>query len=244
MKDLQVFNFQDKKIRTVIIDGDPWFVAKDVCEVLEIGNDRMATSRLSETMKGVSTVDTLGGPQEMVVISEAGVYKLVFTSRKPEAEIFTDFIASEVVPTIRKHGAYMTPETIEKTLTNPDFIIGLAMQLKAEQAKVQALAPKAAFFDQVADSKDAVSIRDAAKVLNMPGIGQNKLFAILREQKILMKDNTPYQEFCDRGYFRLIEQKYSNQGEVCIRFKTLVYQKGLAYIRRVIEAGQQAKVSA
>ena len=106
MNKLQIFNYQEKEVRTVIKDGEPWFVASDVCEILEIGNSRMAIDRLNENSKGVSSIDTLGGNQEMNVISEAGVYKLVFTSRKPEAEKFTDWLASEVIPSIRKTGGY------------------------------------------------------------------------------------------------------------------------------------------
>lgn len=91
-------------------------MAKDVCEVLEITNYRNATARLLGSMKGVCTMDTLGGQQEMITVSEAGIYKLAFTSRKEEAERFTDWLASDVLPSIHKHGAYMTPETIEAGL--------------------------------------------------------------------------------------------------------------------------------
>jgi phage antirepressor YoqD-like protein len=102
--------------------------------------------------------------------------------------------------------------------------------------QVAVMTPKAEFFDAVADSKDAIAIGDAAKVLNM-GVGRNKLFQILRGKKILMRNNRPYQEFIDRGYFRVIEQKWTTpEGETKISIKTLVYQKGLDFIRRQLQA--------
>ena len=108
MNDLQEFTFKTFPVRTVVKDGTPWFVASDVCNVLGIGNSSDAISRLSESMKGVATTDTLGGSQQARIVNEAGVYKLAFTSRKPEAEAFTDWVAGEVLPSIRKTGAYIS----------------------------------------------------------------------------------------------------------------------------------------
>lgn len=106
---------------------------------------------------------------------------------------------------------------------------------EALKEQVALMAPKAEFFDAVADSKDAIDIGSAAKVLNC-GIGRTKLFKFLRENQVLMKNNVPYQEFIDRGYFRVIEQKYSKpDGTNCINTKTLVYQRGLNYIRKLLE---------
>jgi prophage antirepressor-like protein len=142
MNKLQIFNYQEKEVRTVMIDNELWFVASDVCEILEISNHRDAILRLSESMKGVATTDTLGGNQEMRVISEAGVYKLVFTSRKPEAEKFTDWLASEVIPSIRKTGGY------SKQMTMTEIIAASAQQL----VEVERLA-SAAF--KLADNLDS-----------------------------------------------------------------------------------------
>ena len=128
-------------------------------------------------MKGVNTVPTPGGPQEVLVINEPGVYKLTFTSRKKEADEFTDWLATDVIPSIRKHGAYMTPEVIEKTIVNPDFIIQLATQLKEEQlksialqAKVSELEPKATHYDQWINGAGYYSLNTVAKLL---GTGRN-----------------------------------------------------------------------
>lgn len=153
--EMKVFNFKENEVRTVVKDGEPWFVAKDICEILGLTNPSLALNRLTGLMKGLCTTNTPGGPQEVLVINEPGVYKLTFTSRKKEAEEFTDWLATDVIPSIRKHGAYMTPEVIEKTIVNPDFIIQLATQLKEEQlkstalqAKVSELEPKASHYDQ------------------------------------------------------------------------------------------------
>jgi prophage antirepressor-like protein len=106
MTNLIPFNYRSQQVRTIIKNSDPWFVVRDVCNVLGINNVAMATARLPEIMKGISSIDTLGGKQDMVVISEAGLYKLVFTSRRPEAEAFTDWVASVVIPSIRRTGQY------------------------------------------------------------------------------------------------------------------------------------------
>lgn len=135
--------------------------------------------------------------------------------------------------------AWNTPEQImARALKMADRTID---KLKSENAilleDIKQMKPKADFFDAVADSKDAIEIGKVAKVLDFPGIGRNKLFEILRAKKILMKNNIPYQKFIDNGCFRTIEQKYSMpDGETRISIKTLVYQKGVDYIRKILEA--------
>lgn len=107
MNSLIPFQYNSKQVRVINQKGEPWFVATDVCDLLEISNSSDAISRLSDSMKGVASTDTLGGNQNCRIISEAGLYKLVFTSRKPEAEKFTDWVATEVIPSIRKTGGYI-----------------------------------------------------------------------------------------------------------------------------------------
>jgi len=243
MNELKLFNYDGIHGVRVMDGKEPMFVARDLCEILELGDTSKAVSRLPETMKGTNSILTPGGIQEMLTVTEAGMYKLVFTSRKREAEKFTDWLATDVIPAIRKHGAYMTADTIEKTLTDPDYLIRLATTLKEERDKriaaerqIETDKPKVEFFDQVADSKDAVDLGTAARVLNM-GIGRNRLFEILRDNKILMDNNQPYQKYIDRGYFRTVEQKYTKpDGTTCISIKTLVYQRGLDYIRKILLA--------
>ena len=129
---------------------------------------------------------------------------------------------------------------VEKAWNSPEMVMArslkfAAKQLESYQKEIALLKPKAEFFDQVADSKTAIEIGEAAKVLNM-GIGRNKLFQFLREQGILMNNNQPYQQYIDRGYFRVIEQKYTKpDGTTHINIKTLVYQRGLDYIRKLLK---------
>ena len=253
--DIQMFQFGISQIRTIIKQNEPWFVGKDICEYFGDTNYRRSLARLDEDERGVSPIDTPGGKQSMTIISELGLYSLLFLMQPQQANMpaeqcdkrikqikqFKRWVTHEVLPSIRKHGAYMTPETIEKALINPDFIIGLATKLKEHQAElaaknsyIETLEPKAEFFDSVADAKNAIEIGEAAKVLNM-GIGRNKLFQFLREQRVLINNNQPYQVYIDKGYFRVIEQKYTKpDGSIHINIKTLVYQKGLAYIRKLL----------
>lgn len=174
-------------------------------------------------------------------IPENVFYRLAMKAKNETAERFQAKVADEILPSIRKHGAYMTSEVIERTLMDPDYLIRLATKLKAEREarliaehKVKELQPKAAFFDTVTNSKDCVDMALAAKVLNFHK-GRNTLFKILREHKILDRRNLPYQEFCDRGYFRVIESTYTKpSGEVCTYFKTVVFQRGLDFLRRFL----------
>ncbi len=232
----QIFTYEEKPIRVVIINGEPWFVAKDVCDVLDLENVTRAIERLDDDEKGLTTIQTLGGPQEMNVVNEPGLYAMILTSRKPEAKQFRRWITHEVIPAIRRTGIYSTQYQIPMTYAE-------ALRLAAEQAEMierqqrelEAAKPKIEFFDAVASSRDAIQIGDAAKVLGIPGLGRNKLFAFLREKGILMHDNVPYQEYVDRGYFRVIEQKWTTpDGETRISIKTLVYQRGLDFIRRLL----------
>jgi phage antirepressor YoqD-like protein len=155
----------------------------------------------------------------------------VLGSRKQEAKDFKRWITHEVIPQIRKTGGYHLPQTYAEALRAYADKVEQNEKLAAENAK---LLPKAEFFDAVTDSKSAISIGEVAKVLDV-GIGQNKLFAFLRDRKILDRQNIPYQEYIDRGYFRTIEQKYDVRGEVRISIKTLVFQKGIDFIRKQLQ---------
>ena len=206
---------------------------KDVCDILEIKNISDCKSRLNQ--KGVVCTDTLtsGGMQKMNFINESNLYKTIFQSRKPEAERFTEWVTSEVLPTIRKTGAYHTPATYKEALLE---LVAAIDEKEALERKIIENKPKVEFYEAVANSKTAIPMDQVAKVLNMQGIGRNKLFDVLRNQKILQKNNIPYQKYVDCGYFRVVESKYTKpNGETCISIKTLVYQKGVDYIRRILQ---------
>lgn len=194
MNELQIFNFQNKgTVRTVIRVGEPWFVAKDVCELLDIKNATDVIKRLD--LDEVTRFNLGGLSGETNIVNESGLYSLVIGSRKQEAREFKRWITHEVIPSIRKHGAYMTAETLQQALLNPDTIIRLATQLKDEQerskhltAKVEADKPKVLFADSVAASHTSILIGEFAKILRQNGveIGQNRLFEWLRNHGYLI----------------------------------------------------------
>lgn len=238
MSNLQLFQYESHQVRTVDIDGEPWFVAADVCEVLGIAKHRDAISRLNDKQRGSVVMDTLGGPQEMAAINEAGLYRLAFTSRKKAAEKFTDWVASEVLPSIRKTGKYEVAQPKFKLPTYSETLRQLADSLdknEEQEKQILELKPKAEFFDAVTGSEDVTDLGTVAKILNM-GIGRNSLFDFLRESHILMENNRPYQNFVDSGFFRVIIQKYKKpDGSAHIGYKTVAFPKGIDFIRRRLE---------
>lgn len=231
MSELQIFqNEEFGQVRTIEINNEPWFVGKDIADALGYGNNRQAiATNVDEEDKAVHLMDTPSGKQNMTLINESGLYALVLQSKLPAAKKFKHWVTSEVLPSIRKTGSYNLPQTYAEALR--------ALADKAEEAERlaienQEMKPKAEFFDAVTDSKDAFDMKNVANVLDM-GIGRNNLFKFLRDQKILMADNRPYQDYIDRGYFRVVEQKYDKgYGETGINIKTLVFQKGVDFIRK------------
>lgn len=203
-------------VRAVVKDGEPWFVAKDVCDTLEIGNSRQAVSYLDDDEKGVTTNDTLGGTQQVSIINESGLYSLILRSRKPEAKKFKKWVTAEVLPSIRKHGAYATKAKLEEMLSDPDAMILTLQALKAEREKRKALEAKAAedapyaYFGRCVEvSEGCILIGEFAKILAQNGMetGQNRLFEYLRNEGIMgrhgNRHNVPAQEYIEAGYFRL-----------------------------------------
>lgn len=241
MNEIKIFeNEQFGKIRTINQDGDPWFVAADVCRALELGDTHKAVERLDGDEKGRNSIPTLGGTQEMTVVNEPGLYSLVLGSRKPEAKTFKRWITHEVIPAIRKHGMYATPETAEKILNDPDFLIDALKALKEERAaRIQAEetnrlnAPKVLFADCVAQAESDILIGELAKLLKQNGmeVGQNRLFKRLRKEGFIMKNSTmPTQRAMEMGLFRVIERSITQpNGTTRITQTTKVTGKGQQY---------------
>ena len=245
MNQLQVFNNTEfGQVRTMVINGSPWFVAKDVCECLGLTKHRDAVSRLDGDERGSVEVDTLGGTQQMAAVNEYGLYSLVLSSRKPSAKAFKRWITHEVIPAIRKHGAYMTGETLEQALTSPDFLIRLATELKTEQEarrlaeqKIEADKPKVLFADSVAASHGSILVGELAKLLNQNGIdiGQNRLFNWLRENGYLIcrkgtDYNMPTQRSMEMQLFSIKETAITHSdGHVSISKTVKVTGKGQVY---------------
>ena len=208
---LQVFDSEDfGSIRALRIDNQPWFVAKDVCDALGLNNSRQALSRLDEDEKGVISNDTPGGTQQMATISEAGLYTLVLSSKKPEAKAFKRWVTHDVLPSIRSHGMYATPQTVEQMLNDPDTMIATLKALKAERQRTQALIednarllPKAVAYDVAIEAEGTMTITEAARYLSQHdrSITRKRLFALLRADCLICKqDNAPTKTAINRGY--------------------------------------------
>lgn len=244
MNELQHFDFKGQQVRTVLFDNEPMFVGKDVADILGYQNgSRDVNTHVEKEDRLKYQIGTSGQAREMTIINESGLYSLVISSKLPTAKEFKHWVTHEVLPSIRKHGAYMTPETIEKAIYDPDFIINLATQLKNEQAKTaelkadnETMKPKALFADAVATSHTSILIGDLAKLIRQNGvdIGQNRLFAWLREHGYLIgsgdRRNMPTQRAMDLGLFDIKERTFQNpDGSVRITKTTKVTGKGQQY---------------
>ena len=248
MNDLQIFkNSEFGEIRTVTKNNEPWFVAIDVCNALELSNPTVVVGRLDEDER---TKFNLGRQGMTNIVSEYGLYNLILASRKKEAKKFKRWITHEVIPTIRKHGAYMTSEVIEKTLSDPDYLIRLATNLKEEKAK-RALAeaqiekdkPKVLFADTVSASNKSCLVGELAKLISQEAIrrgeinkkiGQNNLFAWMRSNGYLCKSgerkNQPLQQYVEQGLFELKKGTYvDGNGVNVLTTTTKVTGKGIIY---------------
>lgn len=249
MNDLQIFkNSEFGEIRTVTKNNEPWFVAIDVCNALDLKNPTVSVGRLDEDEVTKFNLGGLSG--ESNIVSEYGLYNLILASRKKEAKKFKRWITHEVIPTIRKHGAYMSSEVIEKTLSDPDYLIRLATNLKEEKAK-RALAeaqierdkPKVLFADTVSSSNKSCLVGELAKLISQEAIrrgeiskkiGQNNLFAWMRSNGYLCKSgerkNQPLQQYVEQGLFELKKGTYvDGNGVNVLTTTTKVTGKGIIY---------------
>lgn len=246
MTDLQIFNSPEfGAIRTIEKDGEPWFVGKDVATALGYKDTVNALkSHVDAEDKGGWQITTQFGDKETTIINESGLYSLVLSSKLPAAKKFKRWVTNEVIPSIRKHGAYMTPETLEKVLLSPDTLMQLAQNLKDEQEKRKALEaqiesqkPAVLFTGAVETSKTSILIGELAKMLKQNGIniGQNRLFAWMREKGYLIKRkgtdyNMPTQRSMDMGLFEIKETTINNpDGSIKISKTPKVTGKGQVY---------------
>lgn len=242
--ELTQFTYGDSSLRVVEIGSQPWFVAKDVCGILGLANMRSSLAALDEDEKGVHTMDTLGGNQEMTVISEPGLYSLILRSRKPEAKTFKRWVTHEVLPSIRRHGMYATESVVDAMLADPEAMIRTLTALKEERAKrvrleaqAQADAPKVVFADAVASAKTDILIGDLAKILRGNGVdtGQRRLFEWMRVNGYLIRQrgsswNMPTQKAMDMGLFRVKESVVTHvDGHTTVNRTTKVTGRGQTY---------------
>lgn len=253
MNELQIFkNEQFGEIRTVTIDNKPYFVGKDVTDILGYQNGSRDINRhVDEEDRNKVMVFDGNQDKETIVINESGLYSLILSSKLPKAKQFKRWVTSDVLPSIRKHGAYMTPETLEAALLNPDTIIKIATALKDEQEKNKVLQaensaltvdnaimqPKADYFDELVDRNLLTNLRETAKQLN---IKERGFIRFLLDHKYLYRDKRgklmPYAQHIEKGLFQLKEQY--NEKTNWSGTQTLITPKGretfrLLYLKAV-----------
>ena len=240
MADIQLYkNEKFGDVRATVIDGEPWFVAADVCRALEI--DPTATRRLDEDEKAalrLTQTSSNGVTQErdVTIVNEPGLYVLVLGSRKPEAKAFKRWVTHDVIPSIRKTGSY--------TMLPQDYISALKALVASEeerlalQEKNREMIPKAEYYDAVRDTKSVMQVKELSAYLSSNGvkIGRNRLFSLLRNDGYICKagptKNLPTQDSLDMGLMEVKQSKYLHNGEVEIRSTTYVTQRGLEYFLR------------
>ena len=257
MNEIQTFTSdQFGQVRAIRGENDePWFVAKDVCAALGLGNSRQALARLDDDEKGVISTDTPGGEQQMQAVNEAGLYVLVLSSRKPEARAFKRWVTHEVLPALRRDGGYMVArdETPEQTMARAVLLAQQTIdrqksRIAGLEAENEEMRPKALFADAVAASDGTCLIGEFAKMLrqNGVGVGQNRLFAMLREDGYLGKAgqnrNVPTQRSMELGLFRIKETAITHSdGHVTINRTPKLTGKGQRYfLERYGKTGEAA----
>lgn len=244
MNGLQIFSYEGRQIRTIQQDGEPWWVLKDVCDALGLSDTNKVAERLdADELTRIKFVSG-GQAREMYAVNESGLYNVILRSDKPEAKNFKRWITHEVLPQIRRHGAYITTDKLEELMNDPDAWIRLLTVLKEErQAKEQLQAqrvadqPKVLFADAVSVSDGTILIGELAKILKGNGveIGQNRLFERLRQDGFLIKRkgtdyNAPTQKAMELGLFRVKETAITHSdGHVTISKTTKVTGKGQQY---------------
>ncbi|MCG7247491.1 phage antirepressor [Corynebacterium simulans] len=209
--DIQPFDFQGHEVRVLVDDGEPRWVASDVAKVLDYRNAPDMNRHVDEDDKGVAKVRTPGGAQTMTVLNESGLYAAILRSSKPAAREFKRWVTHEVLPSIRKRGGYLTPEAAEAALTDPDFIIRLATDLKAERAKVAELKPAADSWTYLAAPGGDYGVAGAAKVLSRDpeiNIGRNKLFDFMAQLKWIFRTTGK------RAHWEAYQDKAINTGRL------------------------------
>lgn len=243
MNNLQLFNFEGNQVRTLEVKNEPWLVGKDVAEILGYKNTRDALAKHVdvEDKNSVAIHDgiTRGNPNQ-IIINESGLYSLILSSKMPNAKKFKHWVTSEVLPAIRRHGAYMTDEKAFDVVHNKNGLADLlqqaADQLKQKDIQINQMKPKALFADAVATSKSDFLIGQLAKILRQNGYetGQNRLFKWLREHHYLcskgVRYNQPTQKAMELGLFKVKERTVNNpDGSSRITVTTKVTGKGQQY---------------
>lgn len=241
----QIFNFEQNEVRTVLVNDEPYFVGKDVAEILGYSKPRNAIStHVDEEDKQDAPIQGgLGGKQKMTIINESGLYSLILKSKLPSAKKFKRWVTSEVLPAIRKHGGYLTPEKVEEALLNPDTIIQLATQLKEERTgrliaeqKIAEYEPKISYLDSILSSTDSVTISQIAADYGMSPQQMNKLLHKLGIQKKIVNQWLLCKKHMNQGYTKSHTSEIPKaDGGTKIVMNTKWTQKGRLFIYELLK---------
>lgn len=237
MSAVELFTYTDHQVRVVVIDGEPWFVLADLCRVLDIANPSMVADRIdADALSTAEVIDSMGRTQQARIVSEPGMYEVIFLSRKPEAVNFRRWITAEVLPAIRKTGSYSTAPTFDPASLTRAEILTMALNAENERLALEAenkvLAPKAEAYDSFLDATGKYAVGAVAQML---GTSQNKLFRELRNRHVFIaagsRRNTPYQQYAH--HFEVIPHEFErSNGEVGCSYTTYVQPSGIDFIRR------------
>lgn len=260
MSELKIFNYENNQVRTTIKDGEIWWVAKDICDVFGETNRNRAMQSLSDDEKGYTQMNTPKGPQKIAIINEGGLYTLLFAMRPTKArgisniainerqnklDKFKKWVTHEVLPSIRKHGAYITSDKMEELMSDPDSWIKMIRTLQQErrekallQNQIEKDKPKIVFADAVSVSDSDILIGELAKILKGNGIetGQNRLFEKLRQNGFLIRRegsdyNLPTQKAMNLGLFKIKETAVTHaDGHVTVNKTVKITGKGQQYL--------------
>lgn len=240
--EIQPFEFEGSQVRTAQDDnGNPLFCGNDVAQVLGYANPAKAVIDHCKGFLFWKPLETAGGIQQVRFISEGDMYRLITSSKLPAAERFEKWVYDEVLPSIRKHGAYMTKQTLDKALTSPDFLIQLATKLKEEQEKVKELEPKAKALDDFTNVEDRLLVRDAAKILSNAGtpIKEKQLREWMADHNWIFKSGGSWRataEHCTAGHLVMVmSQKHGVKDdgtEFAFPPTVRITRKGLALLHK------------
>lgn len=249
MNEIKIFqNESFGEVRVAGTSENPLFCLADVCKAVDL-NPSDVRKRLNDGVVSVHPIhDSLGREQQANFVNEDGLYDVILDSRKEEAKKFRKWITSEILPSIRKTGGYVNDSStfVDSYFSDLDdsakqFLVQtldtkkkLLEENKKQKEQIAIMKPKEEFYDTVTGSPDTIDMRQVATTLNIKGVGRNKMFDILRTKGILDRKNIPYQIYVDRGYFRTVESSYTKGDIVCLNIKTVVFQKGVDFIKKVI----------
>ena len=243
--ELQTFRFETQEVRTTIKNNEPWFVAKDITDILGYSNSRDAVKRhVDEEDKGVAKHDTPGGLQQLTSVNESGLYALIFGSKLPKAKEFKRWVTSEVLPSIRKHGMYATENTIEQMINDPDMAIKLLETIKQEreekallEQQIAEYEPKISYLDTILSSKDTVTITQIAADYGMSARALNKELHELGVQRKVGNQWILYKKHMSQGYTKSHTNEIpQSDGGFKVVMNTKWTQKGRLFIYELLKS--------